>query len=175
MQKYLDLTNDTDFSYARHLWARYRLTDDHYNEILARQGRVCGICGTDSARSKNKLLVVDHDHATDRVRGLLCSPCNQAVGVLGDDIRGVYRALRYLLDHHGINSIQEYMEGKKLRCRVYVEKPKGRGNYYYRYRLPGKKWDTKKTSHTNNYSEAFENAKQLEAELNASLGLVDMR
>jgi len=50
----------------------------------------CEICGRD------RLLVVDHDHGSGKFRGVLCSPCNQAIGVLGDDADGVARALVYL-------------------------------------------------------------------------------
>jgi hypothetical protein len=39
---------------------------------------------------------VDHCHETKKVRGLLCSPCNRAIGQLGDTVQGVQRALTYL-------------------------------------------------------------------------------
>lgn len=41
-------------------------------------------------------LVVDHDHTTGAVRGLLCSACNTGIGHLKDDPAVVAAALHYL-------------------------------------------------------------------------------
>jgi hypothetical protein len=45
-----------------------------YTELYDLQGGRCGICGTDES------LVIDHDHRTGFVRGLLCRGCNNAEG-----------------------------------------------------------------------------------------------
>jgi len=58
--------------------------------MLAGQHGVCAICQTAPAAH------VDHDHQTDKVRGLLCFRCNAALGQLGDDPLVVRRAARYL-------------------------------------------------------------------------------
>jgi hypothetical protein len=44
----------------------------------------------------DKPLHIDHDHRTGKVRGLLCVSCNTGIGKLGDDVDGLYRALRYV-------------------------------------------------------------------------------
>ena len=41
-------------------------------------------------------LVVDHCHATGKVRGLLCHNCNRALGLLKDKISVLKNAIQYL-------------------------------------------------------------------------------
>lgn len=40
--------------------------------------------------------MVDHDHDTGRVRGILCIGCNTAVGFIEKDPRRTFRAINYL-------------------------------------------------------------------------------
>lgn len=83
----------------RRLLEKYGLTEAAYGAMLAAQGNACGICRR-PIRDHGKPLHVDHDHATGRVRGLLCSPCNQALGIFGDTAEGLRRALDYLEGRH---------------------------------------------------------------------------
>ncbi len=41
-------------------------------------------------------LMVDHDHTTGEVRGLLCHNCNRAIGLLREDPERLRRAIEYL-------------------------------------------------------------------------------
>ena len=45
----------------------------------------------------DKPLFVDHSHATGKVRGLLCRPCNFSRGFMRDDPRLTAAATEYLL------------------------------------------------------------------------------
>lgn len=54
----------------------------------------CEICG--AASTPRRRLGFDHDHATGEVRGVLCSKCNSALGLLGDDPRLIRAAAEYL-------------------------------------------------------------------------------
>lgn len=59
-------------------------------EMTTRHGGKCWCCRT------RLWKVVDHEHDTKRVRGLLCQDCNLGIGKLGDDLEGVARAVAYL-------------------------------------------------------------------------------
>lgn len=79
---------------------RYGLTMRDYKSMLVAQGRRCAICRTTTPGARrNGLLVqwhVDHDHVTNRVRGLLCTKCNTGIGLLGDNAAALERAAMYL-------------------------------------------------------------------------------
>lgn len=52
----------------------------------------CECCGKPSRHA----LHLDHDHVTGHFRGWLCFTCNRGIAALGDDLRGVLRAIEYL-------------------------------------------------------------------------------
>ena len=56
----------------------------------------CHCCGR-----KSNILHFDHDHNTKKYRGWLCLHCNQGIGKLGDDLKGVENALKYLRNKKG--------------------------------------------------------------------------
>lgn len=74
--------------------SKYPIDTTEYLRRLDEQDSSCAICG----RSPDDpfTLCVDHDHATGKVRGLLCSACNSGLGKLGDTEEGLLRALDYL-------------------------------------------------------------------------------
>lgn len=73
---------------------RYGIAYEEYLVMLEAQDNRCLICGAQPP--EGKVLVIDHDHATGAVRGLLCQRCNQGLGFFGDDQARLARALRYL-------------------------------------------------------------------------------
>jgi len=81
---------------AKLLRAEHGMTVAEYEALLTRQGGVCSICGRAPAEVGRKRLVVDHDHVTGRVRGLLCDPCNLGLGAFADDTGRLVSAVRYL-------------------------------------------------------------------------------
>ena len=62
----------------RRLSRKYQTTEAEMAAVIARH-TVCAIC------EKPGKLGVDHDHATGRVRGLLCRSCNLLLGVYEQD------------------------------------------------------------------------------------------
>lgn len=73
----------------------YGVTPEQYAELLDQQGNRCAICRTDAPGGKGGWHV-DHDHATGRVRGLLCHSCNIMLGHANDDPARLQSALEYL-------------------------------------------------------------------------------
>lgn len=62
--------------------------------MLAEQNGGCRICGTSNKRGKP--LAVDHCHTTGKVRGLLCTSHNTALGKFKDDPGLLASAITYL-------------------------------------------------------------------------------
>lgn len=76
---------------------RYSLTIEEYNRRLVEQHCKCKICGRQHDTSKKRgRLYVDHCHDSLRVRGLLCSACNSAIGYFNHDISIMEKAIDYL-------------------------------------------------------------------------------
>lgn len=80
----------------QNLRAKYGISLDEYEQLLARQGGDCALCGLPEEENRHGVLWVDHDHETGEIRGLLCLWCNTAIGQLGDSAEGLERALEYL-------------------------------------------------------------------------------
>lgn len=78
--------------YFAALKRRFGIGREDYERLLGEQGGVCALCQKGQSSSNKKWLCVDHDHSTGRVRGLLCSRCNQALGLLGDS-EAIYLAV----------------------------------------------------------------------------------
>lgn len=56
---------------------KYGMTEADYDALLNQQNGQCGICRKTPDKRR---LAVDHCHATNRVRGLLCDWCNRNLG-----------------------------------------------------------------------------------------------
>lgn len=78
------------------LRARYGITIDMLLVMFRLQGGVCAICGAAPRVGMRRGLYVDHDHATGRVRGLLCHGCNIGLGGFRDNTASLAAAARYL-------------------------------------------------------------------------------
>ena len=62
----------------------------------------CGICNKDLTLPESKrgqslsCAVIDHDHNTGNIRGLLCNSCNKALGLFGDNVEYLKEAIIWL-------------------------------------------------------------------------------
>jgi len=70
---------------------KYGITQAQKKKMISDQGNKCAICG-----DEHRLLVVDHCHDTGKVRGMLCTKCNTAIGKLNDDPGMLRKAISYL-------------------------------------------------------------------------------
>lgn len=74
---------------------KYGIDIDTYDEMLKKQNESCAICKIHQSQL-NYLLVVDHCHTTNKIRGLLCRKCNVAIGSFKDNIEVIMSAIYYL-------------------------------------------------------------------------------
>lgn len=78
---------------------RHNISKQEYDKLLSKYKGRCWIC------KKNNAIHIDHDHSCcnndsfscgNCIRGILCSNCNTALGLLKDDIKTIKSALKYL-------------------------------------------------------------------------------
>ena len=87
---------------------RHGITVDQWEKMLADQGGVCAICGTDDPAGRHGVWQIDHDHSCcpgpyscgKCVRGLLCGKCNPAIAMFLDEPITIRRAADYLEAYH---------------------------------------------------------------------------
>jgi hypothetical protein len=82
-------------------------------DLINQQGNQCPIClRTETEiiktwKRRGAAMVVDHDHQSKKVRGILCHNCNQGLGQFRDDPEQLARAIAYLNNSSsGANSIK---------------------------------------------------------------------
>lgn len=80
-----------------HYKSRYGITWAQYSAMFEEQSGVCAICR--EVCPTGQRLCVDHDHATDAVRQLLCRRCNQGLGEFRDRPDLLVAAAEYLNQH----------------------------------------------------------------------------
>ena len=73
----------------------YGLSVEQYNTILEEQNYCCAICNT-KEDELTRGLVVDHCHESNKVRGLLCTYCNVAIGMLKENEENLLASIQYL-------------------------------------------------------------------------------
>lgn len=88
--------NRPEVQRAWNLQKNYGMRLGDFESLLLFQGGRCATCTSTVADSMTRNLHVDHDHATGRVRGLLCSHCNRALGNARDDPTQLRRLAAYL-------------------------------------------------------------------------------
>lgn len=89
-----------DYTALNHYYKRcYNITIEDYLDMAEKQNYLCAICGRPNIFLQEHhagTLVVDHDHRTGNVRGLLCHNCNRGLGLFSDDSTVLKTAINYL-------------------------------------------------------------------------------
>lgn len=80
----------------RQLKRKYNISLDDYKKMLLEQDNKCWTCSKKAEDETGKGLVVDHNHSTGQVRGLLCSKCNTAIGLLQENPVILQKVSKYL-------------------------------------------------------------------------------
>lgn len=76
------------------LTQKFGINYDQYTQMLKDHNEVCAICGNKDRNGR--ALAVDHCHTTNKVRGLLCTDCNTALGLFKDSKDLLTAAIEYL-------------------------------------------------------------------------------
>jgi len=85
---------ESGFNRRKQLRIKYNMTVEEYDALLEKQNGVCAIC--QEACTTGRRLAVDHCHETGKIRGLLCTKCNNGLGSFRDSVKLLYRASDYL-------------------------------------------------------------------------------
>ena len=82
-----------DKTYNNHLKTTYGIDAIEVEKLKKLQKDKCAIC------FKKAKLGVDHNHATGKIRGLLCNACNLLLGWSKDNSDTLIQAAKYLEKH----------------------------------------------------------------------------
>lgn len=74
----------------------YGLTIQEYNDLLTKQNNKCEICHKEFDPTQPRSICIDHNHTTNKVRGLLCLHCNFTIGLAKENKRILQNAIEYL-------------------------------------------------------------------------------
>jgi len=80
---------------------QYGIDLNEYELMFSNQKGCCAICETHISKINHKHkknLCVDHNHETNKIRGLLCDKCNRGLGLFCDDENLLLKAVKYLKD-----------------------------------------------------------------------------
>lgn len=82
---------------------KYGLSCEQFEEMRSRQDGKCAVCRYE------RELVIDHCHGSGIVRGLLCSNCNTALGLLGED-PDVLRIAALYVEMGALAAMERFLE-----------------------------------------------------------------
>jgi hypothetical protein len=81
---------------ARNILKLYGITLEEWSMVFSLQGNKCAICESTEPGNRQGGWSCDHDHRTNKFRGILCNVCNVMLGHAKDDISILEKAIAYL-------------------------------------------------------------------------------
>lgn len=81
---------------------KFGITRQELDAMSEAQDHKCKLCDqpeTSKVRGKVRRLAIDHCHETGKIRGLLCTKCNNALGAFKDNPSLLEKAAEYLRSH----------------------------------------------------------------------------
>ncbi len=82
----------------RHKLKKYGITDVEYQKIIKTQNNRCEVCGNEE--KERPKMPIDHNHATGKFRGVICSRCNRVLGAVDDEATLLRKLAEYLERHN---------------------------------------------------------------------------
>jgi hypothetical protein len=109
------------------LMKTFGINADQYEAMMEEQNHVCAICN--KPELCKRALAVDHCHVTKRVRGLLCTNCNMALGKFQDDLQIMQNAIEYMKREYIVpdvaDSIKRITHDDRPNWKMLVTTPNG--------------------------------------------------
>lgn len=105
-KKYAKKTYDINREefYLKKKARKYKLSVQELKLMLEKCNHHCEMCGKAEKRKTGRgerltNLSIDHDHETNKIRGILCFKCNIGIGFFEEDIDLLQKAIDYLKKH----------------------------------------------------------------------------
>lgn len=92
----LAMQKRSEFSKWSRVLKLYGLSKQDVESMMQHQESKCVICSINISNGYH----IDHCHLTQKVRGLLCQKCNQAIGLLQESETLFLKASQYIKKHH---------------------------------------------------------------------------
>ena len=68
---------------------KFNISESYYIELMKQED--CPCCG-----KKMEKKCIDHNHKTEKIRGVICNNCNTALGLLDDNKETLSNLIQYL-------------------------------------------------------------------------------
>jgi hypothetical protein len=86
----------------RKLKYKYGISLKEFEYLLIKQDNKCAICKNSLS---DQTTVIDHEHSSNKIRGILCRSCNTGLGFFGDDPEILNQAVAYLMEFHRLTNL----------------------------------------------------------------------